>query len=167
MELWDAYDKEGNLVNVDLSRDRPVPDGLYHMVCSVIVRHADGDYLLMLRDPSKPSYPGVYEPGAGGAALKGESPAQCIRRELFEETGISWNQITIHHLMDFSYPLDDCWVEVYVGRLHETVEVVGDENDLYWSDLNHNFFDSKQYAGEGNLGHILEHIELKKDILLK
>ena len=103
----------------------------------------------------------------GGKIEPGENGYDAAYRELYEETGISREQITIRHLMDFSYPLDDCWVEVYVGRLHETVEVVGDENDLYWSGLNHNFFDSKQYAGEGNIGHILEHIELKKDLLLK
>ena len=103
----------------------------------------------------------------GGKIEPDENGLDAAYRELFEETGIAQEQITICHLMDFSYPLDDCWVEVYVGRLHEMVEVVGDENDLYWSDLNHNFFDSKQYAGEGNIGHILEHIELKKDMLLK
>ena len=103
----------------------------------------------------------------GGKIEPGENGIDAAYRELYEETGISHEQITIRHLMDFSYPLDDCWVEVYVGRLHETVEVAGDENDLYWSGLDHNFFDSKQYAGEGNIGHILEHIELKKDLLLK
>ena len=103
----------------------------------------------------------------GGKIEPEEDGLSAAYRELFEETGITKENITIHHLMDFSYPLDDCWVEVYVGRLQEMMEVAGDENDLYWSDLNCNFFDSKQYAGEGNIGHILEHIELKKDLLLK
>ena len=69
--------------------------------------------------------------------------------------------------MDFSYPLDDCYVEVYAGRLNKYVEVQGDENDLYWSDFNHNFFDSSQYAGYGNIGHIMELIWLYKDKQLK
>lgn len=102
----------------------------------------------------------------GGKIEENEDGFDAAYRELFEETGITREQITIRHLMDFSYPLDDCWVEVYVGRLHEMQAVTGDENDLYWSDLDHNFFDSKQYAGEGNIGHILEHIELKKELLL-
>ena len=95
MELWDAYDRDGTPLDRSLSRGRPIPDGLYHMVCSVIVRHQDGDFLLMLRDPGKPAYPGVYEPGAGGAALKGEDEYQCIRRELLEETGISCDEFTL------------------------------------------------------------------------
>lgn len=102
----------------------------------------------------------------GGKIEPGEDGYEAAYRELFEETGISRQQITIRHLMDFSYPLDDCWVEVYVGRLREMVDVTGDENDLYWSDLTPNFFDSSRYAGEGNIGHILEHILLKKEQLL-
>ena len=103
----------------------------------------------------------------GGKIEPNENGYGAAYRELFEETGIARELLHIQHLMDFSYPLDDCWVEVYVGRLREMVEVCGDENDLYWSDLCHNFFDSNQYAGEGNIGHILEHIELKKDLLLR
>ena len=33
--------------------------------------------------------------------------------------------------------------------------------------LEHNFFDASQYAGEGNIGHIMMHIEMFKDELLK
>ena len=62
--------------------------------------------------------------------------------------------------MDFTYWLDPCYVQVYVGKLNKHVAVHGDENDLYWSDLQHNFFDATQYAGEGNLGHILEHVRM-------
>ena len=95
MELWDAYDRDGNRLGRDLTRGEPVPDGQYHMVCTVIVRHTDGDYLLMKRHPNKPSYPNVYEPGAGGAAQKGEDAFRCIRRELQEETGITCDRFTL------------------------------------------------------------------------
>lgn len=88
MELWDGRDKEGKLVGCDLVRGKKIPDGIYHMVCEVIVRHADGEFLLMQRDFSKPNYPGLYEATAGGSALKGENEYECVRRELWEETGI-------------------------------------------------------------------------------
>lgn len=68
--------------------------------------------------------------------------------------------------MDFSYPYDKCYVEVYVGRLNRMKEVSGDENKLFWQDdLDDDFFDMKRYAGEGNIGHIMEHIKLHKDEL--
>ena len=89
MEIWDAYFKDGSLAGIDLIRGEKIPDGLYHLVCDVLVRHVDGDYLLMRRDLAKPIYPGYWEATAGGSALKGEDALACAKRELLEETGIS------------------------------------------------------------------------------
>ena len=89
MEIWDAYDENENLTGVDLIRGDKIPEGLFHLVCEIIVLHADGDFLLMQRDYSKPNYGGWYEVTAGGSALKGEDSMQCAKRELAEETGIS------------------------------------------------------------------------------
>lgn len=89
MEIWDGYLPDGTLARRDLIRGEPIPVGLYHLVSEILVRHTDGDYLLMRRDPRKPNYGGFYEATAGGSALKGEDPLQCARRELMEETGIS------------------------------------------------------------------------------
>lgn len=59
MEVWDGYFKDGSLSGVDLIRSEDIPEGLYHLVCEVLVRHTDGDYLLMDRDRSKPNYPPI------------------------------------------------------------------------------------------------------------
>lgn len=88
MEVWDGYFRDGTPANIDLIRGTVLPDGLYHLVCEVLVQHKDGDYLLMRRDLSKPNYGGYYEATAGGSALKGEDKMACVKRELFEETGI-------------------------------------------------------------------------------
>ena len=77
------------------------------------------------------------------------------------------NDIILSHLMDFTYYYEDCYLEVYVGKLNKNVNVSGDENKLYWSELTQNFFDATRYAGEGNIGHIMMHIEMFKDELLK
>ncbi len=94
MELWDAYYIDGTPAGRDLVRGEPVPDGLYHIVCEILVRHVDGDYLLMQRDFSKLGYPGFFEATAGGSALKGEDKLTCARRELLEETGIAAESLT-------------------------------------------------------------------------
>lgn len=73
MEIWDGYYKNGTLANIDLVRDEPIPMGLYHLVSEILVRHIDGDYLLMKRAPNKKAFPGYYEATAGGSALKGKS----------------------------------------------------------------------------------------------
>lgn len=88
MEIWDGYLQDGSKAGVDLVRGKPVPEGLYHLVSEVLVRHRDGDYLLMQRSFEKPNYPGAWEATAGGSALKGEDALQCALRETKEETGI-------------------------------------------------------------------------------
>ena len=88
MERWDAYDGElRRIEGMSLIRGEDIPAGVYHLVCEVLVRHADGSYLLMRRDPRK-HYGGLWEATAGGSALQGEAPLDCARRELREETGI-------------------------------------------------------------------------------
>ena len=88
MEIWDAYLSDGTKAGIDLIRGEEIPKGLYHLVCEIIVRHIDGDYLLMQRDPKKPNFGGMFEATASGSALKGEDPLTGAKRELAEETGI-------------------------------------------------------------------------------
>ncbi len=89
MEIWDGYLQDGTLANVDLVRGEPIPAGLFHLVCEILVRHTDGDYLVMQRDWGKPNFGGYFEATAGGSALKGEDKITCAKRELWEETGIA------------------------------------------------------------------------------
>lgn len=88
MEIWDGYLKDGSLAKKDLIRGELIPNGLYHLVSEILVRHIDGDYLIMQRDFSKPNYGGYFEATAGGSALKGEDKYTCAKRELLEETGV-------------------------------------------------------------------------------
>ena len=93
-ELWDAYDRELNRIEgMTLIRGERIPEGVYHLVSDVIVRHEDGEYLLMQRDPRK-HYGGMWEATAGGSALAGETAFECAVRELREETGIASRELT-------------------------------------------------------------------------
>lgn len=94
MEIWDGYLSDGTLAGVDLVRGVPIPEGLYFLAVEILVRHVDGDYLLMHRHPDKPSFGGYYEATAGGAAQKGEDPYTAAIRELKEETGIVAAELT-------------------------------------------------------------------------
>lgn len=103
MEQWDAYDAKLNKIDgMALIRGEKVPDGVFHLVCEIIVRHTDGTYLLMQRD-SRKHLGGMWEATAGGSALQGENPLTCARRELSEETGIKADKLievgrVLHHL---------------------------------------------------------------------
>lgn len=103
----------------------------------------------------------------GGKIEEGEDGLAAAYRELEEETAITKTDITLSHLMDFVYRVDACYVEVYVGKLNKPVMVKGEENDLYWAGTDHDFFDPEKYAGEGNIGHIMMHIDMHRDELLK
>ena len=90
-ELWDAYNADYEKIEGAVlvrGEDDTFPDGMYHLVCEVLVRHVDGTYLLMKRDPTKPMFPNMWEATAGGSALQGETDVEGALRELREETGI-------------------------------------------------------------------------------
>ena len=94
MEIWDAYDREFHKIEgKTLLRGETVPEGMYHLVCEVALRHQNGDFLLMQRDPRK-HRGGLWECTAGGSALAGESPEECALRELWEETGIRGKELS-------------------------------------------------------------------------
>ena len=94
MEIWDAYDEHLNRVDgVTLIRGEAIPEGLYHLVSEILVRHTDGSFLLMQRDQRK-AFGGMWEASAGGSALQGEGPLECAARELREETGVKDGRMT-------------------------------------------------------------------------
>ena len=94
MEVWDAYNRQFEKIQfLSLVRGEVIPDGVYHLVSDVIVKHIDGDYYLMQRD-SRKHFGGMWEAMAGGSALQGEDALSCAIRKLHEETGIITNELT-------------------------------------------------------------------------
>lgn len=130
----------------------------------IAVYNETKDKLLMCKRTKNP-YKGLSN-FVGGKIETGEDGMQAAYRELEEETSITKDDIILTHLMDFIYHLSDCYMEVYVGKLNKEVAVTGDENELYWSEPDCDFFDMTKYAGEGNIGHILEQINISKEKLL-
>ena len=115
MELWNAYDEQMNIIKgVTLVRGDTLADGIFHLVCDIIVQHADKTYLLMQRDHRK-HYGGLWEATAGGSAMKGENPLQCAIRELREETGIVSDK-----LVEVGKVIDQNDHAIYVEYLCET-----------------------------------------------
>ena len=130
----------------------------------VVVFNKEADKMLMCKRVKDP-YKGLSN-FVGGKIEKGEAGMTAVYRELFEETSIEKEDIRLTHLMDFTYHMAQEYVEVYVGRLKSEVEICGDENILYWSELDCDFFDPTLYAGEGNIGHIMMHINFDREKLL-
>lgn len=124
----------------------------------IAVFSPDRKTMLMCKRVKDP-YKGLYNM-VGGKIERGEDGYKAAYRELCEETGITRSDIRLVHLMDFSYPLCDEYVEVYAGGLKRDVELREEKNPLLWISTDRNFFDMSQFAGEGNIGHIMEHIKL-------
>lgn len=139
-ELWDAYDCNFNKIdNVTFVREgneptSVIPDGMYHLVSEIIVKHTDGTYLLMRRDFKK-KYGVAWELTAGGSVLKGENAYEGAVRELKEETGIvsdSFQEIgrvvrDIHHAV---YAIYLC-INAIGFYLHQGFELIGFDKCCY------------------------------------
>ena len=119
----------------------------------IIAYNKENDKILMC-ERSKEPYKGKFNL-VGGKIEENEDELSAAYRELEEETGISNNDITLTHLMNFEYKVDDIELQVYTGKLNKEVELIEEVNKLYWIDKNENFFDYTKYAGEGNIGHML------------
>ena len=107
-EIWDLYDLEGRKTGETWERSRAaeIPEGRVHIVCDILIRHRDGDFLLTRRDPNKKPYPGCLEASAGGSALAGETPEEGARREMKEETGLEAGPLEL-----ISETVDYMWVD--------------------------------------------------------
>lgn len=105
MEIWDGYNADKTLAGKDIIRGETPPVDLFHWVADVIVQHIDGTYLVMQRDPDKPLGGGMWEIGAGGSVLKGETPYDGALRELREETGVVADKlILLSEISDYRNP---------------------------------------------------------------
>ncbi|QSX06102.1 NUDIX hydrolase [Sedimentibacter sp. zth1] len=123
----------------------------------IIIYSKDKSKLLFckrLKDP----YKGLYNL-VGGKIEKNEDGFIAAYRELEEETGIAKEDVNITHMMDFVYYNQDCYVEVYVGILNKEIILKQELHPLIWLTENEDFFDMNKFAGEGNIGHMLEQVK--------
>ena len=132
MEVWDAYNENEELMGMDLIRGEPIPKGLYHLVVGVLIRHVDGDFLLMQRDFGKKDYPGYYEATAGGSALKGESPVEAVFREAFEETGIQLQRVKEINKVKYGSSIFYCYLGTADGDKDAIVLQEGETINFKW-----------------------------------
>lgn len=108
---------------------------------------------------AKEPYMGMYNL-VGGKIEKENDGLNEAYRELEEETNINKNDIDLVHFMNFTYVKWDKELEAYYGILKNEVNLIEKVNKLEWVNINDNFFDMTKYAGEGNIGHIMEEIKI-------
>ena len=108
---------------------------------------------------TKEPYMGMYNL-VGGKIEKENDGLNEAYRELSEETNIQKTDVDLVYFMNLSYIKWNKELEVYYGILNKDVTLIEEVNKLEWVDINDNFFDMNKYAGEGNIGHIIEEIKI-------
>lgn len=108
---------------------------------------------------TKEPYKGMYNL-VGGKIEKDNDGLNEAYRELKEETNIGSEDINLIHFMDLTYTKWNKKLEVYYGILNKNVKLIEEVNKLEWVNADDNFFDMNKYAGEGNIGHIIEEIKI-------
>ena len=119
----------------------------------ILVYSPDRTQLLLCRR-KKPPYQGLLN-FVGGKLEPGENGLDGAYRELQEETGITRADISLQHLMDFTYYMEDALMEVYYGQLLHPVAVRDEVNHLLWLNADEDFSDVTRFAGCGNMKHMV------------
>lgn len=122
--------------------------------CNCIVVFNKGKDKILFCKRVKNPYKGLYN-FVGGKVNADESSVNAAYRELYEETGISSSDIILHRLMDITYYYQDFVLELFVGQLQEDIRLVEEVNPILWIPLTENFTDESRFAGEQNIGHIV------------
>lgn len=113
---------------------------------------------------AKEPYKGLYN-FVGGKVEKNESNDNAAYRELYEETGISSQDIELEHFMDLNYFKYGNNLQVYYGILKHEVDLVEEKNKLEWVAINENLLDNSKFAGNYNIPHIIRQIKVYLKVL--
>jgi isopentenyldiphosphate isomerase len=106
-EVWDLYDHDMQIVGRAHRRD-VLPPNTYHLAVGCIVFDEQGRVLMQQRSSQKLTHPGLWELGAGGSALRGETGMQAAQRELREEMQLTAQLTTANR---FSREWFSTWIE--------------------------------------------------------
>lgn len=108
---------------------------------------------------AKEPYKGLYN-FVGGKVEENEPNDEAVYRELFEETGISSNDIELDHFMDLNYFKYENNLQVYYGILKNEVTLVEEKNKLEWVTINEELLNNEKFAGNYNIPHIIKQIKV-------
>ena len=124
----------------------------------IVIFDKNLDKTLMCKRTKEP-YMGMYNL-VGGKIEKENDGLNEAYRELSEETNIQKSDVDLVYFMNLSYIKWNKELEVYYGILNKDVTLIEEVNKLEWVPIDDNFFDMNKYAGEGNIGHIIEEIKI-------
>ncbi|MBQ3178599.1 MAG: NUDIX domain-containing protein [Clostridia bacterium] len=133
MEIFDVYDRNGNVTEKTRIRGTDLPDGEYYLGIHVYICRSDGSFLLQKRAEDKKFQPGAWEILLEHA-IAGETSAECACRGVQEELGLSfppeqfvhvtrlfWHEY--HHIVDAYFLTADISLEEITLQKTELTDV--------------------------------------------
>ena len=110
---------------------------------------------------AKDPYKGLYN-FVGGKVEEGEFNDNAAYRELYEETGISREDIKLDHFMDITYFKYGNNLQVYYGILDKEVTLIEEKNKLEWVSIDNEslLLDNNKFSGNYNIPHIIKQIKV-------
>ena len=124
----------------------------------IVVFNSDFDKVLFCIRAKEP-YKGLYN-FVGGKVEENETDDEAAYRELYEETGISNQDIELDHFMDLNYFKYGNNIQVYYGILKHEVSLVEEKNKLEWLTINDELLDNSKFGGNYNIPHIIRQIKV-------
>ena len=95
----------------------------------------NGRYLMLLRNKKQKDVNEGKWIGVGGRLEPGESPEECICREVLEETGLTLTEYKMRGILTFSSEgWEDEYIFVFTSDKYSGVLKECDEGDLRWID---------------------------------
>ena len=103
--------------------------------CVLCYLEKDGKYLMLNRNKKRNDINGGKWIGVGGKFESGESPEECLLREVYEETGYKIKSYRFRGIVTFDSDIYDTeYMFLYTSCDFDGNEIVCDEGDLHWID---------------------------------
>ena len=98
MEMRDVFLKDGTFTGVTIEKHTPMQKGWYLLHAIIIMRTADGQYVMQQRSLKAMYFPGEWDV-TGGGVISGETSAQAAVREAYEEVGVTVEPEKLRHML--------------------------------------------------------------------
>lgn len=113
-------------------------------------------YLMLLRNKKQKDVNKGKWIGVGGHCENGESPEDCIRREVEEETGLILDQLTFRGIITFVYGEDITeYIYLFTSHSFHGEQIPCNEGELHWIRKDQ-IFDLNLWDGDRIFLHLLE-----------
>lgn len=112
MEFLDTYNINREKTDKKIARGTKLPNGLFRLVVHLCIINSKGEMLIQKRQSDKKMFPDMWDISVGGCAVSGETSAQAIGRELFEELGIKIDFTSIRPSLTVNF--DEGFNDIYL-----------------------------------------------------